>query len=427
MTNHFKPGPNNAGNSTILLDSEPPEYQSTNYVRAILALSIAMFSMSMGVGFIIPLLPPYAEALGAGGMWIGLVVGVNPLIRGACMPVIGRLSDLGDKRNFLLSGLIGYCFVAVLMGAAVNIWQLFVLRLLQGLVSALVMPVSAAYVGLLAPEGREGSVMSLFNLSFFTGFALGPLLGGVLSDAFGLKVPFLFMGGFALIAFIVVWLFVPSQKTENQGGSSGVPQFREILKNPIVSGLTLGRTFSAMGSGAVSCLLPIYARKLLLLSGVQVGTLSMAHALFASTLQPVGGMLADRFNRKYLSASGLLWVPICMMLIPRTDSFVSMIGVSMLMGLGSGIFIPSNTAIAVVEGRKTGMGSTMGIMEMAMAFGMAFGATAGGVFTQLFSVNYSFYIISAISFLGIFPFLWFFQGYKGHPVHHTKESVLHIK
>jgi len=63
----------------------------------------------------------------------------------------------------------------------------------------MIIPIAQAYVGDIAPEGEEGTWMGYFNASFFTGFGCGPVMGGALTEHFGMTVAFSTMGGLNLL------------------------------------------------------------------------------------------------------------------------------------------------------------------------------------------------------------------------------------
>ena len=72
----------------------------------ILALSI--FSSILGVGMITPLLPIYAENMGATGISIGMIFAGFAISRTIIMPVSGRLSDRIGRKLFFCIGLLSY-------------------------------------------------------------------------------------------------------------------------------------------------------------------------------------------------------------------------------------------------------------------------------------------------------------------------------
>ena len=98
-------------------------------VFPILALSI--FSSMLGVGIIAPLLPLYAENLGANGVWLGIIFAGFSVSRAIFMPIIGRLSDRYGRKSFLVAGLFAYSVTSLGYIWAGDVYQLTLVRLIQ--------------------------------------------------------------------------------------------------------------------------------------------------------------------------------------------------------------------------------------------------------------------------------------------------------
>ena len=76
------------------------------------------------------------------------------------------------------------------------------IRFVQGIASAMIMPVTQAYIGDITMRDHEGVTMGFFNLSVFAGLSIGPLIGGVMKDSFGLDMAFITMGLLSFAGFI---------------------------------------------------------------------------------------------------------------------------------------------------------------------------------------------------------------------------------
>src|SRR4030042_1223989 len=167
------------------------------------ALALSIFASMLGVGIIVPLLPLYAENLGATGIWIGIIFASFSISRAIISPFVGRLSDRRGRKLLLRLCLLISAIVS--LGYTSNsLWGLTLVRLLHGAASGMIQPVAQAYIGDVAPKGEEGKWMGYFNAAFFTGFGFGPLMGGVLTDHFGMNSSFLTMSGLNLLAFLIV-------------------------------------------------------------------------------------------------------------------------------------------------------------------------------------------------------------------------------
>src|SRR6056297_1732315 len=183
--------------------------------RVFSVLFFSIFATLIGVGIVVPLLPVYARDLGASGLYIAFIFGGFSLTRTFFLPWFGRWSDKRGRKPFICAGLLGYFLVAVAFVMARNLETLVAIRIIQGVASAMIMPVVQAYVGDITPWGREGMAMGMFNMSVFLGLSVGPLFGGVIKDCLSLQVAFAFMGALAFTAFCLAFFFLPPPSRES--------------------------------------------------------------------------------------------------------------------------------------------------------------------------------------------------------------------
>ena len=130
-------------------------------------LALCVFSSMLGVGIIAPLLPLYAESMGATGIWLGIIFAGFSISRAILMPIIGRLSDRSGRKLFICTGLFIYAVISLGYIWADTISQLTLVRLVHGAAAGMIMPIAQAYVGDISPEGEEGKWMGFFYTAFF--------------------------------------------------------------------------------------------------------------------------------------------------------------------------------------------------------------------------------------------------------------------
>ena len=375
-----------------------------NKVFPILALSI--FSAMLGVGIIAPLLPLYAENLGATGIWLGVIFAGFSVSRAIFLPIIGRLSDRSSRKLFICIGLLFYSIISLGYIWADSVSQLTLVRLLHGAAGSMVIPIAQAYIGDISPEGEEGKWMGYFNAAFFTGFGIGPLMGGTLTEHFGMTVAFYSMGGLNLLAFLVATLFLPEVRQRRMALNPHL-SFKEMGASGTVKGLFSFRLSFSLGRGALFCFLPILATMYFGLSPTLIGILLAVNILLMSLLQVYSGNIADRFNRRALVVLGSAINLTFLALIPLAHSFGQLLGLCALNSLGGAISMPAASALIIDEGRKFGMGSTIAIFTMAMSIGMAIGPLLGGVIADFVSINSVFYFAAGMGLIGVSLFAWF--------------------
>ncbi len=374
-----------------------------------------MFSINLGVSMIIPLLPVYAESLGASGFLIGTIFAASPFVRGIMMATFGSIADRKEKKQILLLGLSGNIVASIGFVFVLDAVQLLVLRILQGIFSAMVIPVARAYAGELAPKKQQGEVMGLATAGFFAGFAAGPLVGGILADAFGIVAPFIAMGGLAGLALMMVYRAVPRQPPrtrETVGAPSEWAQIVAIFRNDIIKGLFLMRGSVAMGRGIFSALLPLFAQFVLGLTSTHVGFVITLRALLSSVLQPRFGQLADHYNRKWLAVAGFALAPFAFFLLPWASNLSHLIILSAVLGVSTGMAVPSLTSMTVDRGRVYGMGRLMGLEGMFQSFALALGSIVGGSALDIVGYQNAYLGAAFISAVGLLIALWYLRSYS---------------
>jgi len=369
-------------------------------------LALCVFSSMLGVGIIAPLLPLYAENMGASGIWIGIIFAGFSISRVIFLPIIGRLSDRSGRKLFICIGLFIYAIISLGYIWADTVSQLVLVRLIQGAAAGMIIPIAQAYVGDLSPEGKEGKWMGYFHTAFFAGFGFGPLMGGTLTDHFGMDVGFYSMGGLNLLAFLIAVFFLPEIR---RGKITTNPHLslKEMSTSGIVKGLFSFRLSFSLGRGAFFCFLPIFAAVYLGLSPTLIGILLAVNILLMALPQVYSGNIADRFNRRVLVVLGSLTNLIFLALIPLMHSFWQLLGLCALLGLSGAISLPAASALVVDEGRRFGMGATITIIAMAMSIGLAIGPLIGGVVADFVSINSVFYFAAGMGLTGTGLFIWF--------------------
>ena len=369
-------------------------------------LALAIFSSMLGVGIISPLLPLYSEKLGATDIWIGIIFASFFISRTIITPTIGRLADRRGRKLLLSIGLLGSAIISLGYIWADSPSQLTLVRLIHGVVSGMIQPIAQAYVGDISPEGEEGKWMGYYNTAFFSGFGCGPLMGGALTDHFGMVFSFSAMGGLNLLAFLVVAFLLPEIR-HTKTAVSPQPSFKEMSASGMMKGIFSFQLAFAFGRGTFSTFLPIFAGIYLGLSPTLIGILIAVNILLMSLLQTYGGNIADRFSRRALTVIGSFASAASLALIPLGGNFWQLLVICAFGGIGGAIASPAASALSVGEGRRFGMGRTMAILAMAFSIGMGVGPLLGGVISDFVNINSVFYFGAIAGLIGTILFIWF--------------------
>ncbi|MCK5686294.1 MFS transporter, partial [bacterium] len=268
-------------------------------------LFFAIFTTVTGVGIVVPLLPVYANDLGATGIYVGLIFGSFSISRTFLLPVFGRLSDKKGRKPFIVTGLAAYTLISIAFVFSENIETLIVLRFIQGAASAMIMPVVQAYVGEITPKGQEGYSMGLFNLSMFLSLSLGPLLGGGIKDIFSLDAAFICMGVLSAIGLLLSVFLLPQVSEEiSKSKQQSSISWSDLLKDRLLISIFIFRYAYIACIGIIWCFLPVFADIEFSLSGSLIGVLVMLGVFVSGLLQLPMGYAADRLNKNAMIITG---------------------------------------------------------------------------------------------------------------------------
>lgn len=366
----------------------------TTFFPLFLAVTAAM----VGLGIISPILPLYVRQFGASGVELGLVFAAFSVARLVLGPFAGRLSDRAGRKRLIVGGLALYAGVSAAYVAAGSLWQVALLRLLQGAASTLVTPIAQAYIGDRTAPGREGRTMNTFYTSMFLGMGLGPLLGGYLAEGFGLRAPFYAMGILALLALLGVTLFVPEDRRPLFAKSQSGP-WRDLLRSPEVWGIVAYMSTRGFWRQAFNAFWPLIAAQ----KGFAAGTIGAVLTLYflgESLLQIPAGFLADRLSRRPQIVVGGVLAAAPLLFVPLVRSPGLMLGLSFFMGAASALGRGSVIALRTELGRRHGMGVLAGVQESAFSVGQALGPSVAGAAYSWAGLAAPMYLAGALGLAG---------------------------
>ncbi len=390
---------------------------TTSDKKIFAVLFFSIFVSVTGVGIVVPLLPVYAYELGASGLYIGLVFGAFSLSRTFFLPYFGRLSDKKGRKPLIVAGILAYALISIGFILSKNVETLIIIRFIQGISSAMLIPVIHAYVGDITPEGSEGLSMGMFNMSMFFGLSVGPLAGGMINEHFSLNTSFLCMGILSFLGFFLCLFLLPPTKSERAvSRKKEVVSWKKLLKDEVLAGLFFFRFAYAACVGVIWGFLPVLSDSEFHLSSSYIGILVMLGVFIAGIMQIPMGYMADRFNKRIMILIGGVIIAFAILLFNWADGFGDLFIANVLIGIGGGIAMPALMAIAVLKGNTTkAMGSVMGLITMAHSSGMLTGSLVAGLMMDMFQLRHAFSFGSLIMILGTGLFFFYTS--------HRKEKI----
>lgn len=327
-----------------------------------------VFIMVGGVSTLWPVLTPFARDLGAGGLGLGVTVGAIYATRLVLGPWIGRVADRYGYRALLLFGTLLYIPIGVVYASAQSVAVLVAARLLHGVGSAIVLPMVMAVLGQHA-QGRSGAVMARYNAAQWLGYAVGPLLGGLLIAEFGYRAVFALLPPAGIIAALCVFAI-----DKRLTAAPAKPAASAAVPKPNVDRagrLLLGYNFVvAPASLIIMSFFPLLAEDrgygpLLL------GALLALTAFATAAVQPFWGRLADSSGVRPLFMAGGLGALASLALLGALDVLAVAILTTLTAGLFLAALVAGTSTAAVAAGRTRSMGAYMGLFASAGSAGQA--------------------------------------------------------
>ena len=366
--------------------------------RIFYTLFFSVFCAVLGVGIVIPLLPVYAKQIGSSGLQIGLIFGAFSISRTLMLPFFGRRSDATARKPFIVFGLLCYAFVSVAFVYSTGVHTLIVIRFVQGIASAMILPVAQAYLGDITLAGSEGRMMGLFNLSMFSGLSLGPLAGGMISQHFDMDTAYFCMGVLSAAGFLMCLLLLPSSRQERQMHQRKPPAaWGLLLADRELNTLMLLRFAHTSCIGMLWGFLPVYAGSVFNLSPMATGTLVTMSVLVSGLLNWPMGVLSDRMSKKPLGILGGLIVAVSVASMIRAGGFWDLFWASAGFGIGGGMMTPAVMGMAVGCGsRMESMGSVMALMTVGHSTGMMVGSVSAGWIMDRWGITAAFGVMAAL-------------------------------
>jgi DHA1 family multidrug resistance protein-like MFS transporter len=180
----------------------------TQWRRNQSAVTVATFIGFTGFTIVMPFLPLYFEQLGVHdpaeiAIWSGVSLGVTPAITAVMAPVWARFADRFGRKLMVARSLASFVLIMSLLGFVQAPWQVLLLRAIQGLFAGYG-PIAMAMAAESAPPEQIANAIGWVQSAQRLGPALGPIIGGSLAQALGLRNTFLVSASFYLFALLLI-------------------------------------------------------------------------------------------------------------------------------------------------------------------------------------------------------------------------------
>jgi DHA1 family multidrug resistance protein-like MFS transporter len=371
----------------------------TQWRRNLFAITGASFIGFTGFTLVMPFLPLYFNQLGVTDVgeiafWSGISLGVTPAMTALLSPLWGRLSDRFGHKIMVERSLICFVITMVMMAFLTKPWHVFAVRALQGLFAGYG-ALSLAMAAESAPPGKMASAIGMVQTAQRLGPALGPVIGGVLAQAVGLRQAFFFASAFYLIGLVLVFFVyeekprVPEIETETESEtatSTGTPAAGRVSFTDVLSFehfvLMMGVIFGIqVVDRSLGPILPLYIGRL----GVSPERVPIVSGILFSVLAAmaaVGHHLCGKLLKRYpprtiIATTGAVAGVASLAFVIEPPIAVLMVAIG-IFGIAIGIAMTAAYATAGTVVPQSARATGFGFLTTASLSGLAVSPIAAG-------------------------------------------------
>lgn len=360
--------------------------------------------------------------------WMGLSF---ILATGAILMPMGRLGDLYGRKRLFLIGVVLFTIVTFAGAFAPSEETLLVIRVLQGLASALIFATNTAMVTLAFPQEKRGRALGIQVAGVYIGLTLGPVLGGVISHHLGWRGLFWVSGILSLANCLVpiIWLRGVEWKEPRRGafdvfgsavwavalsalllgfsylpgltgailiaaGVVGIALFlwweshaadpvlnvSLLRRNPVFLFSNLASLINYASTAAMTFLMSLYLQYNRSLDPQTAGLVLVTGTAIQAAFSPAAGRLTDRVQPRLVATGGMTLCTIGLIafaFLSANTPYWYIITTLCILGLGYAFFASpiTNAIMSSVEKRYVGLASatlaTMRVTGQTMSIGLA--------------------------------------------------------
>ena len=361
-------------------------------------LYASVFVIALSVGAYSPLVPLFAQKLGATYVDLGLI-GVAFSIPYVMLPIlIGILSDRFGRRFFYLTGISCCAVAAILFNLASNVTHIIAIRFFGGIAYALMWPTVEALISDVTNAEERTKAMGRYGFSWALGFLIGPFIGGLLLE----KTSF---SNLFTVAHIIGLAAIPTalyalSKPEYELKHTKLQISEMVVARDLLPIYFVIITYS-MSLGLIFAIFPAYANSLGITS-FQIGILFAIFGI-ARTITFLHSESMSRIGIRESISLALIIQMTALAAIAHLQGFEYFALLTTLVGTAMGIFSPLTLSTASRIAPKGRVGMAMGLVEAIFGVGVTTGPFIGGIAAESLGPTSPYLILAVTSGLTIIP------------------------
>ncbi|WP_079269132.1 multidrug efflux MFS transporter [Streptococcus suis] len=367
---------------------------------------------------VMPFISVFVEELGVGPgqveYYAGLAVSVNALAAALMAPVWGSLADRYGRKPMMVRAAFAMIFTMGGMAFVPNVFWLLALRVLNGVFTGYI-PNATALVASQVPKEKTGYALGTLSTGAVAGNLIGPTLGGILAEMFGVHTVFLLVGLlYAIVVLLTVFYiredFVPIKKGEEM---SVKEVFEQVKDRQMLVGLFVTSMIIIAAAQAVVPILTLYVRhlgqtdNLLFVAGFIISLPGMASLVTSGYL----GKIGDRIGNHRLLLIALTYSLLINVFCVFAENPFQLGLLRFMYGFGTGALLPSVNSLLTKLTPKEGISRIFSYNQLFNNLGSVVGPMMGSAVAAHMGYDWVFYLSSG---LVLFNLIWSLTNFRNY-------------
>jgi EmrB/QacA subfamily drug resistance transporter len=421
-----------------------PYKANKGLITFIIAFGVFIWSFSAGIVTIA--LPSISQYLDVSTSLVSWVVVAHLLVLTSFLLIFGKIGEYVGYKKIFLGGLFLFTIGSYFSGISLNIEQLILSRILQGVGSAMLLSMTPAIIAVNFPNAVRGKIFGYISLATTVALSLGYGVGGIITEYLGWHWIFFITVPLGMFAIVLTYLFLPDVgKLEEYHGFDVVGSLliffsMFVLIISLEMGGRMGWTSPIILLGLGSCLLllfifykwetrfqnplfkmcllkqrylnlsiaagfmtsfvltgtifllPFYLELIMNYTTDVAGLIILVPTLLIVFVGPLSGRISDKTGSKLPSIIGAVCLAIALLVLTVLDPTIGKYGIlfvliALLMrSLSDGMFSPANNKLVMSHSPPGMTGSVSSLLNTAKYLGLVMGVV---IFETIFDSTVS--------------------------------------
>jgi MFS transporter, DHA1 family, tetracycline resistance protein len=389
---------------------------SWSLVRSpLLAIFLIVAVDVLGLTIMIPLLPFYAEKLGASAEQVGWLIGIYALCQLFSGPLLGRMSDHTGRKPLLLVSQAGTFAGFLITAFAPSLWILFIARAIDGCTAGNLSLAQAYISDVTEPKDRAKS-FGIIGIAFGLGFLIGPAISGLLAK-YDYRYPIFAAAAMSATSILTTYLLLPAVQPAGAGKGASGPggkrlslvqwgAYAEYFRQPAVAAKLWQFFTFAFGFAMFIAGMPLVLERRLTWAGnpfgpEQVGYTWAFAGLLGICLQgPALGKLVKRFGERALNRAGFMGY-VCGYALLAFCHSIPMLALATLVTSIGGLVRPTLTSLITQATPREEQGVVLGLTQSLNSVALIIAPPLGGYLIEHGWLTFWGLVASAVAFIGL--------------------------